>query len=68
MRNNSMPISSKVEQSPDKTETLDRYQYGQPIIRGSSKGRTQDFDSCYLGSNPSPRANLHSDVESRHIR
>jgi hypothetical protein len=25
------------------------------IARGSSNGRTQDSDSCYLGSNPSPR-------------
>jgi hypothetical protein len=25
------------------------------VARGSSNGRTQDSDSCYLGSNPSPR-------------
>lgn len=31
---------------------------GQLNIRGSSNGRTPDSGSGYLGSNPSPRANM----------
>lgn len=34
------------------------------FLRGSSNGRTADSESAYLGSNPSPRANIKTAISA----
>ena len=49
--------------SPSKPIDKDRYPaYIEKIAGGSSNGRTADSGSAYLGSNPSPPANLFSSI------
>ena len=53
--------SEQSEESHKKIDQEVNFLYDNAIIAGSSKGRTWDFESQYLGSIPSPAVTINSD-------